>query len=77
MEDVPHGIKPQGRKTVPVPVPVIVKKSLNPQGRKTVPVPVIVKIIINYQLSIINSQGRKTVIVNVNVIVKKILNWLK
>ena len=57
MEDVPHGIKPQGRKTVPVPV--------------------IVKIIINYQLSIINSQGRKTVIVNVNVIVKKILNWLK
>jgi len=31
MENVPHGIKPQGRKTVPVPVPVIVKKSLNPQ----------------------------------------------
>jgi len=36
MENVPHGIKPQGRKTVPVPVPVIVK------------------IIINYQFSIIN-----------------------
>ena len=42
MENEPHGIKPQGRKTVPVPVivPVIVIVNVN----------VIVKKILNYQL---------------------------